>query len=123
MDSATEFLFGSNVDSLHAPLAYAHNSPLRNTKTQPHSSTRFAVAFSQAQYRIALRSRFIGVWPLTEFWKDKTEDSMKIINDFIDPILKEALAKKGRAEDKLDADTNRSETLLDHLVSLTDGEY
>ena len=123
MDSATEFLFGSNVDTLHAPLAYAHNSPLHSsTDAKPHSSTQFAKAFSQAQSQIALRSRLAGMWPLAEFWKDKTEDSMKVIYDFIDPILKKALVKKGRAGNKLDADASQSETLLDHLVGQTDGK-
>jgi hypothetical protein len=120
MDSATEFLFGSNVHSLHASLEYAHNSPLHNTKSQPHSSSQFAEAFSQAQSQIALRTRLTWMWPLFEFWKDKTKDSMTVIYDFIDPILKDALAKKAAGEKSVDS--TRSETLLDHLVAQTDGE-
>ena len=122
MDSATEFLLGYNINSLHAPLAYAYNSPHGNTKIQPHPSTGFAEAFVQAQSQIALRIRLTDLWPLFEFWKDKMQDKMKIIHGLIDPILKEALAKKGREENRLDVDANRPKTLLDHLVSQTDGE-
>jgi hypothetical protein len=124
LDSATEFLFGSCVHSLSAHLPYAHNSPLRNKLAKPHPSDSFAVAFNQAQQQISLRSRLADIWPLAEIWKDKTKDTMKVINGYIDPILSEALAKKGGVKKSpVGVDDHDGETLLDHLVEQTDGEH
>jgi hypothetical protein len=124
LDSATEFLFGSCVHSLAARLPYAHNSSRRDTHFQPHPSDDFAAAFSQAQHQTALRNRLTDSWPLGEFWKDRTKDSMKVIIDYIDPILKDALTKKGTAEKKspTGVQAGDGETLLDHLVEQTAGE-
>ncbi|KAF8590882.1 cytochrome P450 [Ramaria rubella] len=125
MDSATEFLFGSCVHSLAAQLPYAHDSSRKEAVSTPHSSDKFATAFSQAQHQIALRARLTKVWPLAEFWKDKTKDSMKIIYEYIDPILHDALDKKKAVAEKnvsLSAEVlvnDRSATLLDHLVDQT----
>lgn len=49
---------------------------------------------------------------------------MKVINQFLDPILKTALEKKRlRTVAKPDIDAEApSLTLLDHLVQYTDGE-
>ncbi|KAF8510916.1 cytochrome P450 [Gautieria morchelliformis] len=116
LDSATEFLFGSSVHSLDAPLPYAHNSPRRELASRtPHSSDMFSKAFGQAQTQIATRTRLAAMWPLMEFWKDKTKDSTKIIYNFIDPILKESLAKKAVA----DGADSQAKTLADHLVDHT----
>ena len=123
LDSAAEFLLGSNVHSLDAPLPYAHNSAHRETVALSHSSDRFAEAFIQAQQQIALRIRLGFMWPLLEFWKDKTEDAMEEINSFLNPALKDALAKKNKGEMKSSiAEGNYSTTLLDHLVAQTAGE-
>jgi len=124
LDSATEFLFGCSIHTLSTPLPYAHNSRRRETLTDPHSNDMFSKAFNQAQYQIALRYRLTSVWPFLEFWKDKTADAMRVIHDFIEPILKDALAKKAAGEKKwpLHENNSRSETLLDHLVEQTTGE-
>ncbi|KAF8585564.1 cytochrome P450 [Ramaria rubella] len=121
MDTATELLFGSCVNSLTAPLAYAHNSSRQNAATRPHPSDKFGSAFDQALDQIALRIRRANSWPFFEFWKDKTIEPMEAIYDYIDPIIEHALDKR-KAEDK-----NRHsrvshddiETLLDHLVEQT----
>jgi hypothetical protein len=124
LDSATVFLFGSNVHSLGAPLPHAHNSPHREISTKPHSSDKFAKAFSQAQHQIALRARLTTAWPLMEFWKDKTEDATRYIYGFINPILEDALSKKAMVEKKspINEDDGHSETLVDHLVQQTTGK-
>ena len=124
LDSATEFLFGSSAHTLGAPLPYAHNSPHKQIVTEPHSSDKFAKAFSQAQYQITLRSRYTGAWPLFEFWTDKTKNMMRTLYGFIDPILEEALAKKAAEEEKSQEHKGDggSVTLLDHLVEQTNGE-
>ena len=124
LDSATEFLFGSSAHTLGAPLPYAHNSPRKQTVREPHSSDKFANAFGQAQYQIALRTRYTGAWPLFEFWTDKTKTMMRTLYDFIDPILEETLAKKAAGEKNSQEreDGGGSVTLLDYLVEQTDGK-
>ncbi|KIJ32051.1 hypothetical protein M422DRAFT_783590 [Sphaerobolus stellatus SS14] len=120
LDSATEFLFGSCVNSLDADLPYAWNSP-RNAKAPrtTHSSDKFAEAFSKAQFQIALRSRTADVYQLLEFWKDKTEDPMKDIMEFINPIVQEGLAKK-KSMQLTTTEEKEYLTLLDDLFQKTD---
>jgi len=66
------------------------------------------------------------IWPLFEILKDKTAEPMKIVNAYLDPIIKDALEKKRLAAPLLDekqgeAKVGDDETLLDHLVNLTSG--
>jgi hypothetical protein len=124
LDSATKFLFDSSAHTLGAPLPYAHNSSRKQLVTEPHSSDKFARAVSQVQHQIALRSLLTGAWPLFEFWKDKTKDMMRTVYDFIDPILDEAISKKGAEGKELakEEHDDGSETLLGHLVEQTTGE-
>jgi hypothetical protein len=82
-----------------------------------HSSNKFSRAFGEGQSNIALRSRFGIHWPLREFWEDIVKRDRAVVDEFIDPILNEALAKKKAAKESV----REEETLLDHLVKLTDG--
>lgn len=127
LDSATEFLFGSCVHSLHAGLPYPHNAvPPVSSSEIPKSNTAndFAGAFLQAQYIIAERERLGWVWPLFEFFEDRTRGPMKVVNAYLEPIIKEAIAKKAAfaLEEKQAEDVSEDETVLDHLVKLTSGE-
>jgi hypothetical protein len=66
-------------------------------------------------------------WPLREFWVDVVKKLRTIVDEFIDPILNEALAKNKAAKDasgeiKGITSVRDDETLLDHLVNFTDGE-
>lgn len=123
LDSATEFLFGSCVHSLSAPLPYPHNSLRNLPQALPRPSDRFATAFGEAQIVSAVRTRIGKLWPLAEIFKDKTKESMVIINEYIDPIIKEALEKKRLKPDSQKRDPSVPETLLDHLVRNTDGIF
>jgi hypothetical protein len=82
-------------------------------------------------------------WPLFEMWEDKTEhvstwdifhscwliffptwQDVRIVRDFVRPIIQDVLERKqslGGGDLKKDADLDQ--TLLDHLVVLTDGEW
>lgn len=123
LDSATEFLFGSSVHSLMAPLPYAYNSLRNISPTTPHPSSRFAMAFGEAQVIPTLRSRLGNIWPLAEIFKEKTKAHMAIINEYIDPIITEALEKKRLNINTHKHDPSAPETLLDHLVQKTDGIF
>ncbi|KAI8995693.1 cytochrome P450 [Trametes punicea] len=137
MDSATEFLFGRNVHSLNAPLPYPSTYSARTLITRAasdlrpnasegdevHPANRFVRAFQDALRATGVRTRFVqSTWPLFEFWGDKVKQYLKAVDDFIDPIVEEALRAKAEkvsgggvdAEGKEQA--RDDETLLEHLV-------
>lgn len=110
------------MHSLSAGLPYPHNVATTEALTEKAKiAENFAQAFADAQTIIAQRPRKSWVWPLFEIFKDKTTEPMRIVNSFIDPILKEAIAKKqSHANEEKDVD-NDDTTLLDHLVQMTTG--
>jgi hypothetical protein len=126
LDSATEFLFGSDVQSLSAGLpypktssAYPH-SPV-HLNNEDHPANRFAYAFGQAQSLSAFRSRFGVNWPLREFWHDACKGHMNVVSGYIDPILNDAVAvrrQQGPASSEV-KEVEEGDTLLSHLVDLT----
>lgn len=120
MDSATEFLFGNDVHSLSAGLAYPPGTAAPYASSgKPHPANVFADAFLKAQSIASSRSRWDGNWPLLSFWKDELTGEMETVYEFIDPIVERALAtKKAGGATKTDEEDR---TLLEHLVQLTDG--
>ena len=56
-----------------------------------------------------------------EFWKDKIVEPMAVIGEVLDPIIENALKKKG--EEKAVGDNLEGETLLSYMVKLTDGKH
>ncbi|KAJ7239178.1 cytochrome P450 monooxygenase pc-3 [Mycena haematopus] len=130
MDTATSFLFGKDVRSLDAGLPYPHNAPDRLRVSTAHPASAFATAFQDAQMITALRTRLGDHWPLQELWAttDRLEKPLSIVRGVLDPILKEAIAKKramaADTQEKPDALGERhveeGESLLDHLVNYTD---
>lgn len=130
LDSATEFLFSSCVNSLDAGLPYPSNVATGKTKATPHIADKFAQGFLEAQEVIAERTFSGPLWPLGEIFENKTTSSMKIVNDYINPILAAALEKKrslSKTGAEISVDERKAdeiddeETLLDHLVHFTDG--
>jgi hypothetical protein len=83
----------------------------------------------KGQYVANLRTRYGPAWPLVEFWKDKVKPHRKVVDQFIEPILVEALAKRtaigsGVSADNKDGDGDDSEgVLLNHLINHTKGFY
>ena len=121
MDSASEFLFGSDVQSLSADLPYPSTAKaVMNRRVHPSDS--FANAFQKAQVASAARSRFGQFWPLVEFWEDEVEKEMQTVFDYLDPIVKRALETKKVKELAKIEGGDENDTLLEHLVTLTDGK-
>ena len=75
----------------------------------------------------ARRTRFGPTWPMAEFWADKIKPHRKIINEFIQPILTEAMVKQASIARKSDPkrvqEDDNDETLLSHLVRHTQGSF
>ncbi|KDQ19556.1 hypothetical protein BOTBODRAFT_636486 [Botryobasidium botryosum FD-172 SS1] len=121
LDSAADFLFGVSMDSIGAtplplPVTEAPNSVSANSKKD------FAKAFADAQMHVSFRHRIGPLWPLLEFFGDKTADDMKVCYELLDPIVEKALKEKG-AKTGIDVAVDATEegTLLAHLVQQTDG--
>lgn len=75
-----------------------------------------------AQYIIAARSDIGDLWPLLEIFENKTDKPMKVVNAYLEPILKEAIEKqKMLLQDKKTEEGEENQTLLDHLVRDTSG--
>ncbi|KAJ7721345.1 cytochrome P450 [Mycena maculata] len=121
LDSATEFLFGKSADSLSAGLAYPDSSSQKNPPSfLNHPSNTFVNAFLEAQRLHVARSRFGTKWPLNEFWKDRVKPHRQVIDQFIEPILNDALAEKARLNAEPKDSKKEAETLLSHLLQGTD---
>lgn len=126
MDSATEFLFGTCVQSLKANIPYGHNvafPPPQSSSAKAQTANKFIEAFNESMQVIAEREYIGAIWPLFEISRDKSAAAMKIVSAFLDPIIAAAIEKKRAAEgiateEKGDVE---AETLLDELLSSTSG--
>ncbi|KAH7882562.1 cytochrome P450 [Phlebopus sp. FC_14] len=121
LDSATEFLFGRCVHSLSAdlPLPYTGTPAGLSKACAPLD---FARAFARAQFVISRRPSKGWAWPLFELFKDETEEPMKSVDAFIEPVLRNAMKKHGLAAKRGQLASNKisdEDTLLDHLVRQT----
>ncbi|KAF8585826.1 cytochrome P450 monooxygenase pc-3 [Ramaria rubella] len=114
LDSASEFLLGTSVNSLDSPLPLPHNSYSQQPEFSSTASTRFARAFATAQVTLLARVELGSLWPLAEIFQDKMKSPMAEIRSFIDPIVRHAL--KNRAQDGI----KDEKTLLGHLMDVTD---
>ena len=70
----------------------------------------------------AKRSRLNEAWKLLEFWDDRIVEPMAVIRKVLDPIIENALKRKGEKKVGAAGDDLEGETLLSHLVNLTDGK-
>lgn len=85
------------------------------------------MAFNEAQSNAAVRTRLGRNWPLREFWKDRVIEHKKKVNEFVDPILKEAVERQ-RNEERVplkggEREAKEGESLLDHLLHYTNGWF
>ncbi|KAJ7602447.1 cytochrome P450 [Mycena polygramma] len=126
MDSATEFLFGTCVDSLKANIPYAHNvafPPPQSASAHAHTANKFVEAFNAAMQVIAQREYIGPIWPFWEMFRDKTDEPMKVVSAFLDPIISAAIEKKRMMEGLALASEKKGEveadTLLDELLNST----
>lgn len=122
MDSATEFLFGLNTHSLDEPLPYPH-API-TTLRDAKGSTRFSQAFQSVQDKILVRLTLASLWPYLEMFWDRTGTEMRVVDEYIKPMLKAKLdvrRQKGLMKENME-ENEEGETLLDYLVQHTDGK-
>ncbi|KAK0187424.1 cytochrome P450 [Armillaria mellea] len=123
LDSATEYLFGKDVNSTSAGLPYPAGSPLAdNPHFVNHPSNTFVKAFAAAQENSALRLQRGQYWPLFEFWTDAVKPHRQVVNEFVEPLLAEALNRKTKGDNRIgyEKDVDEGMSLLARLVENTD---
>ncbi len=125
LDSATEFLFGHDVGSLSANIPYpASATHLNKPSFYNHPSTTFVKAFSEGQRLAVERFSFGNDWPLFEFFSDKVAPLRRVMDNFTEPLMEDALEKRNiklsKGADADDSDGNGN--LLAYLVNHTQGE-
>jgi hypothetical protein len=123
MDSASEYLFNHDVRTLSAGLPYPASSPLANSSEFiNHPSNEFADAFAAGQHHCAIRVSQGDAWPLMEFWADKVKPYRKIIDEFIAPIIQEALTKHAVTDNKVSEKEKANDDGDDSLLTLLLGQ-
>jgi hypothetical protein len=103
---------------LSAGLPYPASSPLAKSDAfVNHPSNTFTLAFEVAQFFSMRRGGYGSGWPLAEFWKDKVKPHRKIIDQFIEPILVEALTKRVAVMNGVSTDRRKLDTDVETLLS------
>jgi hypothetical protein len=123
LDSATEFLFGRDVGSLSANIPYPTSAAhLNKSSFYNHPSTAFVKAFSEGQNAAVSRTSFGDDWPLFEFWSDKVAPIRRVMDNFTEPLMEDALAKRRLESFKGAKDNDDNGNLLAYLVEHTQGK-
>ncbi len=123
LDTASEFLFGKNLEMLSASLPAAASAALGakgSATTDPFGS--FAHAFESAQLNITARGRLGAIWPLFELFKDKNEAHSRVINRWVEPLVQRALDTKAAMETAGIASPIAEKNFIQHLADSTDGD-
>ncbi|KZP18350.1 cytochrome P450 monooxygenase pc-3 [Athelia psychrophila] len=133
LDSASEFLLGTDVQSLADPLPFPFSSSSSTLNKSTHyggatsKADAFARAFADAQVLATHRSILGWLWPLAEMTHDTMQAPMAVVNAFIEPIIDRAVERRtanavlpaGNAASEKINEIGEVDTLLDHLVKLT----
>ena len=118
LDSATQFLFGKDVQSQSAGLPYPdHPSLLSKPNSlvfENHPSNQFVNAFLKAQILVTFRNKLGDIWPLREIWGDSVAPYRKELDGFVEPLIQIAINQKQQKED-----VDERESLLGFLADQT----
>ena len=108
VDTASEFLFGENLDTL----SYAEDG-----------FGSFTNAFMAIQEEICRRNLFGGIWPLFELFEDKCEKHKKVIRDWVDPLVARAVRIQKEMEEKGQTVDPKDSRFLEYVATTTQGTY
>ena len=107
IDTASEFLFGHNLDTL----AYRDDG-----------FDGFMDAFTKIQKVSLQRSIMGGLWPLFEVFGDKSKKHGDVIKAWITPLVERALEHKRRMFEKGQSVETDQSTFLEYLADQFDGD-
>ncbi|RDB21763.1 hypothetical protein Hypma_011093 [Hypsizygus marmoreus] len=121
IDAASEFLFGKNLDTLSGLLPIPGKTAMgpKGSATEDAWGS-FSGAFEMAQQIVTTRARIGYLWPLFELFGDKTEPYVKIIQQWLDPLVKQALEDRQQTEKAGVTNAIADKTFLQHLVDSTE---
>ncbi|EEB87979.1 hypothetical protein MPER_14447 [Moniliophthora perniciosa FA553] len=80
----------------------------------------FAHAFEKAQEVVTARARVGYFWPLFELFRDKNAKNAKVIHDWVEPLVNEALSEKARMQKAGVTSPIADKDFLQHLTDSTD---
>jgi len=133
LDSATEFLFGACVNSIHEPLLLPGGiePPLPGCVTpagKHPSASSFVRSFGAAQEVLCRRLRIGFNWPAFETFKDQTAEHYENIRAYLQPLVEKGLERRrqlqsdelGQKDKGEKVEAGEGVTLLDHLAVETD---
>ena len=122
-DAACEFLFEATLKTLDSEFPYPHTQPHSGDQASARKMTReeaFFQAIIGAETIMSDRLYMGAPWLLAEFFKDKSEPYMEVINGFLNPVIEEGIAKHAVKTETGPTDCE-GDTLLDSLLRETTG--
>ena len=122
LDTASEFLFGRNLNTLSSSLPVPGQG-LMGAKGSATTDSwgSFAQAFEEIQQIITTRRRLGYIWPLFELFGDKTTPHVQAIRKFLDPIVKQVLLDKEEMDKCGIKKPMDEKTFIQHLADSTKG--
>lgn len=108
VDTASEFLFGQNLNTL----SYGNDG-----------FSSFTDAFMDIQRLIRSRSTMGNWWPLLELFKDKSEVHKKKIRSWVDPLVVRAVQIRKEMGEKGQSVNPDDCTFLEYLATTTQGVH
>jgi hypothetical protein len=102
-------------------------STSKPSKSTQSTTQAFPHAFTSALSTLASRLRSGALWPLLEITRDETRRDVRVIRGFVEGVVRGALERREEREREGSVGCAREGegggTLLDHLVTVSDGEY
>lgn len=122
LDTASEFLFGKNLNTLSGSLPTPGEGIVgAKGSVTTDSWGSFAQAFEEMQQIVTNRRRLGYIWPLFELLGDKTAPHVKVIRNFLDPIVNQVLAERERRTKSGVHNSIDQKTFMEHLAESTQG--
>lgn len=129
MDLACEYVIGLPLDNVGGLLPVAGQAILGpKGSLNPNATSAGIPGFTEALEAGLVnitRRRAQGdlVWRAREFFKDSQTENIKVVRGWLDPIVDEAFAARGRSSNGLTKGGKElSETFLQHAVEIIEGE-
>ncbi len=132
LDAAALFLWGHALNTLDLPLTQPGRVVLGPKGSAPADGgsewDMFTNAFETVAVLITRRGVQGDTWPLLELLKDKTEEPIQVIMDWLEPLVREALDRKSKRMEASWGDAkvssrNEETVFLDYLADQTDGAH